>query len=122
MATAQFTPIIRFASLPAEVKNEISASGIPESAWSVAIIPLPPVVVMGPVLNGLGLNPDTPVNPASVMKLVTTRAALGLLGPQFRHQTRIATTGRLESGVLRGDLFFQGGGDPKLVVEDLDEI
>ena len=121
-ATAQFTPIIRFASLPAEVKNEISASGIPESAWSVAIIPLPPVVVMGPVLNGLGLNPDTPVNPASVMKLVTTRAALGLLGPQFRHQTRIATTGRLESGVLRGDLFFQGGGDPKLVVEDLDEI
>jgi D-alanyl-D-alanine carboxypeptidase/D-alanyl-D-alanine-endopeptidase (penicillin-binding protein 4) len=88
----------------------------------VAIIPLPPVVVMGPVLNGLGLNPETPVNPASVMKLVTTRAALGLLGPQFRHQTRIATTGRLEAGVLRGDLFFQGGGDPKLVVEDLDEI
>jgi D-alanyl-D-alanine carboxypeptidase/D-alanyl-D-alanine-endopeptidase (penicillin-binding protein 4) len=78
--------------------------------------------VMGPVLNGLGLNPETPVNPASVMKLVTTRAALGLLGPQFRHQTRIATTGRLEAGVLRGDLFFQGGGDPKLVVEDLDEI
>lgn len=88
-------------------KKEISVSGIPESAWSVAIIPLPPVVVMGPVLNGLGLNPDTPVNPASVMKLVTTRAALGLLGPQFRHQTRIATTGRLESGVLRGDLFFR---------------
>jgi D-alanyl-D-alanine carboxypeptidase/D-alanyl-D-alanine-endopeptidase (penicillin-binding protein 4) len=28
----------------------------------------------------------------------------------------------LEAGVLRGDLFFQGGGDPKLVVEDLDEI
>ncbi|MFZ9391021.1 MAG: D-alanyl-D-alanine carboxypeptidase/D-alanyl-D-alanine-endopeptidase [Betaproteobacteria bacterium] len=122
VATAQFTPIIRFASLPAEVKKEISVSGIPESAWSVAIIPLPPVVVMGPVLNGLGLNPETPVNPASVMKLVTTRAALGLLGPQFRHQTRIATTGRLEAGVLRGDLFFQGGGDPKLVVEDLDEI
>jgi serine-type D-Ala-D-Ala carboxypeptidase/endopeptidase (penicillin-binding protein 4) len=122
VATAQFTPIIRFASLPAEVKKEISISGIPESAWSVAIIPLPPVVVMGPVLNGLGLNPETPVNPASVMKLVTTRAALGLLGPQFRHQTRIATTGRLEAGVLRGDLFFQGGGDPKLVVEDLDEI
>ena len=122
VATAQFTPIIRFASLPAEVKKEIAVSGIPESAWSVAIIPLPPVVVMGPVLNGLGLNPETPVNPASVMKLVTTRAALGLLGPQFRHQTRIATTGRLEAGVLRGDLFFQGGGDPKLVVEDLDEI
>ena len=122
MATAQFTPIIRFAPLPAEVKKEIAASGVPESAWSVAIIPLPPVVVMGPVLNGLGLNPETPVNPASVMKLVTTRAALGLLGPQFRHQTRIATTGRLEAGVLRGDLFFQGGGDPKLVVEDLDEI
>lgn len=121
-ATAQFTPIVKFSSLPAEVKKELSASGLPDSAWAVAIIPLPPVVVMGPVINGIGLNTDMPVNPASVMKLVTTRAALGLLGPQFRHQTRIATTGRLEAGILRGDLFFQGGGDPKLVVEDLVEI
>ena len=77
---------------------------------------------MGPVVTGYGLNTEVPMNPASVMKLVTTRVALGLLGPQFRHQTRIATTGRLESGILKGDLFFQGGGDPKLVIEDLDEI
>lgn len=121
-ATAQFTPIMRLAPLPAEIKKEITNSGLPESSWAVAIVPLPPQAVMGPVLTGYGLNAETPMNPASVMKLVTTRAALGLLGPQFRHQTRIATTGRLESGTLKGELFFQGGGDPKLVVEDLDEI
>lgn len=106
-ATAQFTPIVKFSSLPAEVKKELSASGLPDSAWAVAIIPLPPAVVMGPVINGIGLNTDMPVNPASVMKLVTTRAALGLLGPQFRHQTRIATTGRLEAGILRETYFFR---------------
>ncbi|MBU3725317.1 MAG: D-alanyl-D-alanine carboxypeptidase/D-alanyl-D-alanine-endopeptidase [Burkholderiaceae bacterium] len=113
---------MKFSPLPAEIRKEITNSGLPESSWAVAIVPLPPRAVMGPVVSGYGLNTEVPMNPASVMKLVTTRVALGLLGPQFKHQTRIATTGRLEGGTLKGDLFFQGGGDPKLVVEDLDEI
>lgn len=100
----------------------IQESGLPESAWSVAIVPLPPVVLLGPVIGGSGFNADVPMNPASVMKLVTTRAALGVLGPQFRHRTRLATTAAIDQGVLRGDLYFQGGGDPKLVVEDLAAI
>ena len=113
---------MKFSPLPAEIKKELANTGLPESSWAVAIVPLPAQAVMGPVVTGYGLNTEVPMNPASVMKLVTTRVALGLLGPQFRHQTRIATTGRLEAGTLKGDVFFQGGGDPKLVVEDLDEI
>jgi D-alanyl-D-alanine carboxypeptidase/D-alanyl-D-alanine-endopeptidase (penicillin-binding protein 4) len=122
LAVAQIAPMVSLAGLPAELRKQLTDTGLPESAWAVALVPLPPANVMGPTVTGLGLNVDVPMNPASVMKLVTTRAALGILGPQFRHQTRIATTGRLEGGVLKGDLFFQGGGDPKLVVEDLSEI
>jgi D-alanyl-D-alanine carboxypeptidase/D-alanyl-D-alanine-endopeptidase (penicillin-binding protein 4) len=121
-ATAQYAPAIRFESLPADVREEIRLAGLPESAWAIAVVPLPPPVLLGPTVQGLGLNAEAPMNPASVMKLVTTRAALGILGPDHRHHTRIATTGRLESGVLKGDVFFQGGGDPKLVVEDLEQI
>lgn len=119
---AQQSPALRFEPLPAEIRDELRQAGLPDAAWGVAIVPLPPPVLMGASVQAFGLNPDAAMNPASVMKLVTTRAALGILGPQHRHHTRIATTGRLESGVLKGDLFFQGGGDPKLVVEDLEQI
>lgn len=115
-------PSLKLAPLPSEVRQLIKESGLPESAWNVAIVPLPPVVLMGPVMSGYGLNAETPANPASVMKLVTTRAALGVLGAQFRHRTRLATTGTIDQGILRGDVYFQGGGDPKLVVEDLSAI
>ena len=121
-ALAQFSPGVRLSPLPAEVRSELALAGLPESAWSAVILPLPAKVLIGPDITGFGLNSDIPMNPASVMKLVTTRAALGVLGPGFRHQTRIATTGRLDEQTLKGDLFFQGGGDPKLVVEDIDEI
>lgn len=119
---AQFSPKIQLAPLPAEIRKELAMVGLPESAWSAVVLPLPARVLIGSEVRGFGLNAELPMNPASVMKLVTTRAALGVLGPGFRHRTRIATTGRLEGHTLKGDLFFQGGGDPKLVVEDLDEI
>lgn len=85
-------------------------------------MPLPQTAAAGPALMGFGLNAESALNPASTIKLVTTRAALGLLGADYRHQTRIATTGILTAGTLKGDLFFQGGGDPKLVIEDLQQI
>jgi D-alanyl-D-alanine carboxypeptidase/D-alanyl-D-alanine-endopeptidase (penicillin-binding protein 4) len=59
------------------------------------------------------------MNPASVMKLVTTYAGLDLLGPDYLWQTRVYTQGELSDGVLRGNLVVEGGGDPKLVVERL---
>lgn len=50
--------------------------------------------------------------PASVQKLLTTAAALDLLGPEFRYQTVLYLNGSIESGVLRGDLILRGSGDP----------
>lgn len=54
---------------------------------------------------------------ASNMKLFTTSTALTRFGPEYRIATRLLSDGRLEGeGVLRGDLYLQGGGDPALGV------
>ena len=60
---------------------------------------------------------DRPRNPASVMKLVTTFAALDLLGPDYRWKTEAYLGGPLVDGELRGDLILKGYGDPKITVE-----
>ncbi len=50
--------------------------------------------------------------PASNMKIATTAAALSRLGPDFKFSTRICAKGRIEDGVLKGDLGVVGSGDP----------
>jgi D-alanyl-D-alanine carboxypeptidase/D-alanyl-D-alanine-endopeptidase (penicillin-binding protein 4) len=54
--------------------------------------------------------------PASVMKLITSAAALELLGPQYTFKTIIGYTGSLNkrSGKLKGNIVIKGGGDPAL--------
>jgi D-alanyl-D-alanine carboxypeptidase/D-alanyl-D-alanine-endopeptidase (penicillin-binding protein 4) len=52
--------------------------------------------------------------PASVMKLVTTIAALELLGPQYRWTTPVLVTGRIDKGVIEGSLIVRGANDPAL--------
>lgn len=64
---------------------------------------------------------DVPFNPASTMKVLTTHAALALLGPQYRWRTTWLAAGPIVDGALQGDLMLRGGGDPKLVIEDLVE-
>ena len=59
-------------------------------------------------------RPDHVVPPASVMKLLTTGAALEMLGPDFRFQTTLEYSGAIEKGVLRGNLYIHGGCDPSL--------
>src|SRR6185437_7607217 len=56
-------------------------------------------------------------SPASVMKLVTTFAALELLGPDYRWKTEAYVAGPLVDGELHGDLILKGYGDPKITVE-----
>ncbi|HUS58656.1 MAG TPA: D-alanyl-D-alanine carboxypeptidase/D-alanyl-D-alanine-endopeptidase [Planctomycetota bacterium] len=52
--------------------------------------------------------------PASNQKLVSTAAALHLLGPDFRFQTLLYARGKIAQGVLDGDLIVVGGGDPDI--------
>lgn len=58
-------------------------------------------------------------NPASAMKIVTTWAALDLLGADFVWKTKFFYTGSLQSGVLYGDLYIVGQGDPFFTQEHL---
>jgi D-alanyl-D-alanine carboxypeptidase/D-alanyl-D-alanine-endopeptidase (penicillin-binding protein 4) len=62
-------------------------------------------------------QPDAPMNPASVMKLVTTFAALELLGRDYRWRTEAYLGGPLVDGILHGDLILKGRGDPRITVE-----
>ncbi|HAF56473.1 MAG TPA: D-alanyl-D-alanine carboxypeptidase/D-alanyl-D-alanine-endopeptidase, partial [Thauera sp.] len=59
-------------------------------------------------------NAGRPMNPASVMKLVTAFAAFERLGPAHTWRTRVATRGAIRNGVLEGDLHLIGGADPVL--------
>jgi D-alanyl-D-alanine carboxypeptidase/D-alanyl-D-alanine-endopeptidase (penicillin-binding protein 4) len=58
-----------------------------------------------------------PMNPASVMKLYTTLAALELLGRDYRWTTDAYLAGPLVAGTLQGDLVLKGRGDPKITVQ-----
>jgi D-alanyl-D-alanine carboxypeptidase/D-alanyl-D-alanine-endopeptidase (penicillin-binding protein 4) len=60
---------------------------------------------------------DVPRNPASTIKLLTTLAALDILGPTYNWRTNVYALGDVDDGVLDGDLLLQGRGDPFLVTE-----
>lgn len=65
-----------------------------------------------------GFNQETMLVPASNMKLFSTGAALHILGPEHCFETTIAHDGVIEDGVLNGNLFIIGGGDPTLASKD----
>ena len=64
-------------------------------------------------------NLDRPFNPASAIKLVTSMAALDLLGPAHTWESGLYAAAEVASGSLRGDLYFKGSGDPFLTNERL---
>ncbi len=65
----------------------------------------------------LAVNTAAALNPASTMKILTTLAALEVLGPAYTWNTSLYALGTLEAGTLTGDLLIKGGGDPFLVEE-----
>jgi D-alanyl-D-alanine carboxypeptidase/D-alanyl-D-alanine-endopeptidase (penicillin-binding protein 4) len=74
-------------------------------------------------LDGPGIeqfiNADTIMSPGSIMKLLTTYAALEILGPNYRWTTHFYTDGDFEGNTLEGNLYVRFGGDPKLTIERL---
>lgn len=104
--------------LPAAVQTALKRAQLPADALVAYIIELgPPGPPRG--LPRLTHRAQQPVNPASLMKLYTTGAALELLGPAWTWPTPVLTTGQVVDGVLQGDLILQGRGDPTLVIERL---
>ncbi len=100
-------------ALPPAVEAALAAAQLPRDAV---------VLLVAPAEGGpprLAHRVDVPVNPASVSKLATTFAALELLGPNHTWTTSVYVDGPVRNGVLEGNLYLQGQGDPKLVLERL---
>ncbi|HVS03752.1 MAG TPA: D-alanyl-D-alanine carboxypeptidase/D-alanyl-D-alanine-endopeptidase [Thermoanaerobaculia bacterium] len=72
------------------------------------------VVELGGGGEVYGYNADTRLVPASNQKLLTTAAALELLGPSYQFQTQLGMRGELAAGALAGDLAVRGAGDPTI--------
>ncbi|MFT0533010.1 D-alanyl-D-alanine carboxypeptidase/D-alanyl-D-alanine-endopeptidase [Castellaniella hirudinis] len=102
-------------ALPPELQKVWKATKLPDSALSLEIRE-----AGGPVVASI--NAGQPRNPASVMKTVTTWAALSALGPDYTWQTRfLANDGaKIDAqGSLQGPLYVQASGDPLFTIEDL---
>jgi D-alanyl-D-alanine carboxypeptidase/D-alanyl-D-alanine-endopeptidase (penicillin-binding protein 4) len=109
--------------LPHPVLKALRQAQVPPSALSVLIAPLPNGPASAKALpRHLSHQAQTPVNPASVMKLFTTYAGLSLLGPDHIWRNRVYADGTVRDGVLHGQLIVRGSGDPKLVVERLQDL
>ncbi|MDF3037015.1 MAG: dacB, partial [Paucimonas sp.] len=97
--------------LPAPVAAGLRKAGVPPSSVGIE------VREVGAKTTMLDWNSGVPFNPASTMKLVTTHAALALLGPAHTWKTRAYVTGIRDGDTLNGDLIIKGGGDPRLLME-----
>ncbi|WP_338849675.1 D-alanyl-D-alanine carboxypeptidase/D-alanyl-D-alanine-endopeptidase [Massilia sp. W12] len=131
--------IARASGMPTELAQALAASGLPPQAFGLAVQAVGADVSTAP--RGakrnkanktekagkeqresawlLEFNARQSMNPASVMKLLTTHAALAEFGPQWQATTRIYGVGELQHGVWQGDVYLQGGLDPRLAQENL---
>ncbi len=97
--------------LPRAVISALDVRSVPHDSLSVYVEDVETGEV---VLNWLA---ESPRNPASTIKLLTTLVALDQLGPAYRWKTEVYAGGEIVDGRLDGDLLLKGYGDPFLVTE-----
>lgn len=100
------------AALPQSVADALQKAGVPEQSVAVYVHA---VADKTPLLNH---NAVQGMHTASVMKVVTTHAALDLLNPAYRWKTEVYRDGELANWVLQGDLVIKGYGDPSFKAQD----
>ncbi|HEY0681553.1 MAG TPA: D-alanyl-D-alanine carboxypeptidase/D-alanyl-D-alanine-endopeptidase [Steroidobacter sp.] len=113
LIAAAFHPLARArdSQLPPAVLRVMNKVGIPAKNLSIYVRDAGTNAVV------LEVNANQPRSPASVIKVLTTYVALDSLGPGYTWKTRAYIDGRMSNGVLDGDLFVVGGGDPYLTAE-----
>jgi len=103
------------AQIPAAVDAGLVRAKVPRDAVALLVLD-----AQNPTSTPrLSHRASVPMQAASVIKLVTTFAALDLLGPAFTWSTPVYVDGVVLAGVLQGNVYIQGQGDPKLVLERL---
>ena len=114
MALGVFSPwACASSSLPIDVEKSLTARQINREQLAVNVVDLDRSETI------LAWRADKSVVPASSVKIVTTLAALETLGPAFQWKTGFYHDGTIQKGVLKGNLYFVGGGDPRYVAEHL---
>ena len=109
--------------LPQAVAISLARSQIPQDSVSISVVEIESARPgKNTSKNILDWRATEVMNPASTMKLLTTLAGLDILGPQYRWRTNIYTDGFIRQGVLKGNLYLQGTGDPKLIPEELSKL
>jgi D-alanyl-D-alanine carboxypeptidase/D-alanyl-D-alanine-endopeptidase (penicillin-binding protein 4) len=103
-------------ALPAPVIAALQRAKVPVDALHVVVME---ANGSQKTLALLSHQATTSINPASLSKLATTVAALDLLGPTFVWRTPVYIDGSVRDGVLQGNVYVRGSGDPRLVVERL---
>ena len=99
-------------SLPAPIQKALNSCKVPKSDFSLSVIPLSD---KGTTLK---FNGSTPRVPASSAKVITSAAALQLLGPAKVWTTRFVSSEEPDKkGVLNEDLYLVGHGAPSLTIE-----
>ena len=111
-ATLASTGAFAQQALPATVDAALARAKVPRDTVTMLVSDAD-----GERAPRLAWRSQVPVNPASVMKLVTTYAALDLLGAAYSWTTPVYVEGTVQNGVLDGNLYIKGQGDPKLVLE-----
>lgn len=107
-ALGQTTTDSRPQALVSQLQSAIDAAGWDQDRWSVLVVSL----AAGDTL--FAHRAEASVLPASNLKLFTTAAALYTLGPDHRYSTYLTGTGPVRAGVLEGDLYVYGTGDPTI--------
>ncbi len=111
LATCFFAASVNAQTLPPAVAEAFAKVKIPPENVSVI------VKEVGAKDAALTFNAGKSMNPASVIKLVTTYAGLELLGPTYTWKTELLSAAEMRGGTLQGDLVLKGTGDPKLTVD-----
>ena len=113
LGLAFLLPVLSAAQTPAQqYVDQLQRSGVlKEAVWGVLAVDR-----NGQVLAAR--NQQQRMTPASNLKLVTTGTALHAFGPDFRFTTEVGYTGTIRDGVLEGDVYLIGHGDPTLGAKD----
>ena len=117
MVACCFWSFCAWAQIPASVDAELAKAKIPRD--SAAFLVVEAVSSSSAAKPRLSHRVSAPMQSASVIKLATTFAALELLGPAYTWATPVFIDGAVREGVLYGNVYIQGQGDPKLVLERL---
>lgn len=112
------TPLLSFRRVPGLIARDLNAGTFTQevAAFAGTLDSTSCLVVQ---LDGVEVgshNPDLPVIPASNQKLLVAAAALDVLGPDHTFTTEVRA-GAIDGGVVTGDLYLVGGGDPLLTSE-----